>query len=184
MKEYTLSVKNVCLVGKMRSGKDTVFGMLKELDPTYERFAFADQVKLEASERMGVTVDAIAANKEVFRPFLQWLGTDFWRVYHGTEDRWISYLDMELAARPDARFVVTDCRFINEAEFCRRNDFVVIRVLNSRTPQGDTALHASEVELDAIQADVVIDNNGTLDDLRLKVNELYFSYLRGIELTV
>ena len=61
--------------GKKRSGKDTIFKLIKELNGILPlRAAFGDQIKEEVADITGVDVDHIEENKEHFRQMLQWWG--------------------------------------------------------------------------------------------------------------
>jgi hypothetical protein len=168
-------VKNIAFVGPMHSGKTTAANYLVARYG-YERVGLADQVKFLAGvllERLyverglgsgfgSVSVAAINANKSVFRPFLQWLGTDYVRQYCGRENFWIEeFLDhVALTNKP---VVCDDVRFPNEAEALRAAGFHIVRLhryeeerLESIIASGgtlDTLNHPSETQLDAIWSD-------------------------------
>ena len=62
---------------------------------------------------------------------------------------------------------VSDMRFLNEAAFVRELDGQVWRVYRPGTAVGDQ--HESETELDQIQSDVTIFNEGTLDQMAVVI---------------
>jgi hypothetical protein len=69
-------------------------------------------------------------------------------------------------------WIITDTRFINEAESIKQHGGILIRV---RRDSGNTVgvSHPSETALDDyVRFDYEIDNNGTLSDLREKVREI------------
>lgn len=154
----------------MHSGKTSAANYLVE-HYGYQRIALADGVKQLASDMLTEcaylltgnckhpTVETINRDKATFRPFLQWLGTDFVREYLGMPTYWIdSFL---LAAQESNKPVVCDdVRFVNEAKTLRLAGFDVIRLRRSETERresvigsgGDPATftHASETQLEDI----------------------------------
>lgn len=68
--------------------------------------------------------------------------------------------------------IVTDLRFNNEYAALRKNGFITIRILRDVSDIGGNREHVSETELDNAEFDYVINNNGTLDDLRNKVRAI------------
>ena len=77
--------------GKKRSGKDTVFKLMNAItnhEVRTTRTAFGDQIKKEIADAMDITMADIDADKERFRPLLQWWGAEFRRSYCG-DDYWI-----------------------------------------------------------------------------------------------
>jgi|8_EtaG_2_1085327.scaffolds.fasta_scaffold09693_3 hypothetical protein len=166
--------------GKKRSGKDTVGGMVIDLlhnrrSPLpARRVAFADELKREVSEVTGVSLAEIEMDKDRWRPMLQWWGVEFRRYYNG-EDYWIRQMRLNLCANADDEdgsmfSVITDVRLKNEADYIRDHGGFLIRV-NRETSNDDS--HSSETELDDYNRfHRVIENNGSLDDLREKVQEV------------
>ena len=166
--------------GKKRSGKDTVGGMVIDLFHNRRsplparRVAFADELKREVSEVTGVSLAEIEMDKDRWRPMLQWWGVEFRRYYNG-EDYWIRRMRLNLCANADDEdgsmfSVITDVRLKNEADYIRDHGGFLIRV-NRETSNDDS--HSSETELDDYNRfHRVIENNGSLDDLREKVQEV------------
>ena len=76
---------------------------------------------------------------------------------------------MRLGAR---RIAITDVRFMNEADFVKTHQGKMWRVVrhSSDVIQAD---HLSESEQNFIDADLAIDNNGSLSDLTAAVNKLF-----------
>lgn len=76
-------------------------------------------------------------------------------------------------------WIITDTRFPNEADAVKSRDGINIR-LNRPNPKGiindfensDINLHPSETALDNYTFDYVIENNGTIEDLIIKVKEI------------
>jgi len=66
-------------------------------------------------------------------------------------------------------WIITDCRFPNEADAVKKHGGVVIRITRPGENKGD--LHPSETSLDNYQFDYVIENDGSLDQLEVKVED-------------
>ena len=120
-----------------------------------------------------VTVDRIERNKELYRPILQWWGTEFRRGVKGY-DYWVKKMEHELqvlAEKTDDLLVfVTDIRFPNEAELIRKFGGTIARVV--RGDPGAAGQHSSEVSMDGYSCDHTILNNGDLVDLQEEVQKL------------
>ncbi|MER8014267.1 hypothetical protein ACIQ7S_03575 [Streptomyces griseoluteus] len=186
--------RHVGLIGKARVGKDTVAAMLGQRFG-YERVAFADKLKtaalaanpivgheLYADEVIPVHL-AIAVRthgwdyvKEEYpeaRRFLQSYGQTIREADPGF---WIraAWPAMDAVTARRLPVVVSDVRYLNEADHLRRAGFLLIRVMrhNDKTLTGEAARHSSETELDDYSADMTISNAGTLEDLRNIVTSL------------
>lgn len=164
------------------AGKDTVASMIADILPpgvvSIEHFATPLR---EAAEIMfGLTKEDMLApeRKEVpqerlygFSPrqLLQKLGTDFGRDMVSNR-LWIDNLAWRIQKKgtsADSVFVVPDVRFANEAQAIRDMGGFVIEI--QRDGLGVDG-HASEN--DDIKPDLVIENNGTLEDLYARVFEM------------
>jgi dephospho-CoA kinase len=200
----------VGIVGTMMSGKTSLANLLVD-DLGFERVALADPVKDDCvamlnhsiwevrhtqasipnggTARMLLDRRLLEDNKPVFRAFLQWYGTNFWREFMGEPEHWLWRLKGEVETREAAKTffgtepltVTDDVRFINEAEFLRKQmGYRIIRIvrpekirqglLRDRYPdpaQLETILaHPSETEVPNIRADKTLDNDfRTIADL-------------------
>ena len=96
------------------------------------------------------------------RRMLQELGTDLFRNrFHS--DIWILSLEKMLIDAADAdNYVITDCRFENEAEMIIANGGYVVEIVRGG---GSSGGHASEAGLPAKYIYEKIYNNGTIEDL-------------------
>lgn len=157
------------LTGKKQSGKTTAANILQSnINAATRQVAFADALKFEVARACGVSVELIEINKKVFRPILQWWGTDFKRNLVG-ESYWIDRLNGALLPLHDIgtrAVIIPDVRFLNEAKYIRDMRGIIIRI--ERTSQ-EKDMHLSETEQDNISPDYTIYNNGSLNDLK---NEL------------
>jgi hypothetical protein len=126
---------------------------------------------------------------------LQHWGTEVCR--HGFhDDIWIASLENKLRHSEDD-VVISDCRFPNEIAAIKRANGLVVRVVRGPEPEWyDSALafnhgenknmlwstsrsrleklkiHASETAWVGTKFDAVLDNNGSLDDLYLQIQQL------------
>jgi dephospho-CoA kinase len=187
-----MTYPNIALIGKARSGKDTVAAHLIATH-RYTRVAFADPLKemalaldpiLEADTPhpqlgdMGpvrlaemVRLHGWEIVKDQFseaRRVLQYLGS---AVREQDEAFWVSQAlrKIRTATTWNLPVVVTDCRYMNEALLLRAAGFTLIRIDRPGTDPGN---HASETELDHFVADERITNASTLEELYAQVDKL------------
>jgi len=157
------------ITGKKRHGKDTVTNMLlNQIDRSY-RFAFADSMKYILAETLGITVNELEELKnddtKPHREYLQRFGQKA-KGYFG-EECWKNIVKKEIASLPkNATAIVSDTRYPVEL-FGRA---IVVKVVNPRIKSTDA--HSSETLVEEIKADYIIYNDGTLEDLELKVSHL------------
>lgn len=114
---------NIFIAGKMGAGKDTIAATLVENG--FTRLAFADALKEELAETLGVTVDEINRNKATYRAELQKLG-----AARRVEDE--SYWIQRWLARRtqiNGPVVCPDVRYLNEALFAIELGGLVVRVV-------------------------------------------------------
>ena len=170
--------------GTLKDAVAAVFGWDRTLleGRTRQAREWREQVDSWWSQRLGI------ANLTPRWALQQW-GTEVCRRgFH--DDIWIASIENKLRhSRDDV--VISDCRFPNEINSIRRQGGLVVRVVRGPDPewfdlalranQGDQAcreqlakhgVHASETAWIGTQFDAVIDNNGSLDDLYQKVNDL------------
>ena len=102
-------------------------------------------------------------NKMTVRKLMQLLGTDSFRN-NVHPNIWVNSLFTDYSESDN--WIITDCRFINEAQEIKRRGGIIVRV--ERT-SGAEKVHSSENELDSWEFDHVIDNNGTIEELSEKV---------------
>ena len=100
------------------------------------------------------------------RRLLQAYGTEAGREIHG-HNAWV---DVALRKWKEAGYcdtVITDCRFPNEAAAIREAGGEVWRV--NRPGVGPQSNHPSEISVDEFEADHVIYNDSTIEDLAAKL---------------
>lgn len=103
------------------------------------------------------------------RRLLQFVGTDLIRGY--SDSFWIDAMKKRLPHRPIGRLftVIPDVRFQNEKDFIEAYGEAVL--VSRETGLSDS--HSSENDLDKAVWCYEINNNGTLEELREQVKELF-----------
>ena len=168
-------MKLVGIVGHKQAGKDTLFRHLRQAlpDRRVHRFAFADAIKREVlrflrGSGFAGDLEYMEQNKELFRPLWQWWGTEYRRKLFG-EDYWIRRLAETLDGSYADVAIITDVRFLHEADFVRARGGLLVGIHRPETFTADP--HASESEQLDIQVDQSIINT-TLPNLQAQVRNL------------
>jgi hypothetical protein len=194
MQQNTTGLPNsiIGIIGKKQSGKDTIASHLIE-EYGFVRYAFADPIKKACQVIFGFTDEQCWGDqKEVvdtywnitprkvfqifgtelfqyelpkYAPELADIGRGFW-VYCFA--RWY---EQQLIKNPDVKVVITDVRFPFEADMITRLGGTIAKI--TRPNQSNNDMHASEVEMDALQYSYHIENDSTIGDLQRKVDELF-----------
>lgn len=170
------------LIGKRRVGKDTAALALTKKGYKALRFAtpLKDMVRayLTAVGTDKITIEKMIEgdlkempvtcfNGHTARYVMQTLGTDWGRKYLG-KDIWVQ------ACRETWRqynyVVISDVRFKNEAEAIKADGGTLLRILRPRL-RISLSNHKSEKELEGIQEDITISNNGTVPQFHRKLYE-------------
>lgn len=172
----------IAISGKKFSGKSTISEMLS-VELGWETTSFAKKLKEITCILNGCTMEQLedydfkentlvpeylwgfcAGNKKpTYRNFLQSFGTNVMRRYYNNV-----WVDATLQCAPED-VIISDCRFTNEASEITNNHGIIITVLRSDIVSDDS--HVSETDMNNIRPDVVMRNDGNLDDLRNKVKE-------------
>ena len=175
---YTL----IGIHGLARSGKDEVGRiLLSNMGGDWDGGAFANVPK-RMLNLMGVDTSDEAKDKDdpyygiSVRKMMQTLGTDWGRSLD--EGIWIKAFTK---LYPKGKYIITDVRMENEAKFIRDNGGIVIHV---KGRGGINTTHSSEAGIEVQDMDIVVENTGTLEELRESiVNELvptlkeYYSFV-------
>lgn len=168
-------MKLLGIAGKKYSGKNTVADIIarqcsivtsnQRIIPVTQ-LAFANELKDDMCDMLGVTRSEIENDKAMYREMLQAYGV-YMRNKYG-EDYWVENCLKEVQYNGHL-YVITDVRFPNEYNRIKQlggNVIVVARNIKS----DDT--HISETALDGYEFDATIINNGTLEDLNKEVSEV------------
>lgn len=184
-------MKIIMISGKAGSGKDTIANFFKdELITSNKRVLvmhFADLVKYYATQYFNWDGE----KNEAGRSLLQEIGTTVMRGRY--PEYWAEIIGKFIDAYtiPEHSFfdyiLIPDWRFINEYEVVydyaaiQNNETITIRIeryddtgLKWKNPNmtSDQLNHISECELDSFAFNWIIENRGTLEDLKSSVNEI------------
>lgn len=179
-----VSVVKIAITGKMRSGKDTVANHLY-IKYGFSTVAFGDALKKNAHATFP-WVSEFSKPRALYQQFGQ-------LMRQIDEDVWIKHAEQAVKGAIDFRVgigethvgvVITDLRQPNEYEWCRNNGFTLIRVT---APDDDRLLraklagdsfteadldHETESHIDGFTVDYEVINDGSVDDLKRKVDEI------------
>lgn len=189
------------ICGRARHGKDAIAVILGELFFA-RRLAFADHLKHLAMQTWDLSWDQVYGDtKEVVDPrwghtprfLLQRMGTEVGRNIH--KETWVrkafdtidrAYLGetitlpnfatkrfekMAFPPRSTGLWAVPDVRFTDEAEAVQARGGFVIKVVRPGLAR-PTDTHASETNIDEVREDYLITNDGTIEDLAVKVESI------------
>ncbi len=173
-------MKLIGITGLAGSGKDTAAAHLNNIHG-FTRMAFADPVKAAACAAFGLSYDQ-AWNPEFKnitipywdltpRQIFQRMGTDAMQTTFG-KSIWVKRLwqGYDLIRDTD-NVVISDVRFELEAQMVKNEGGIIIEVRRGNGLNGDEGLHVSEAGI-GMEPDFIIDNNGTLDGLHAKLDEI------------
>ncbi|MGY5131285.1 deoxynucleotide monophosphate kinase family protein [Streptomyces nigrescens] len=185
---------HIALIGKARSGKDTVARHLIRTRQ-YTRVAFADPLKPMALDinpivdvrrewnalhrvRLAEIVqeDGWERAKDLYpevRRVLQHVGQT---VRELDPDFWVNLAmdKIDAADTWNLPVVVTDVRYLNEVIALQNRGFTVVRVLRPNAGlSGENGQHDSETRLDEYKTRRTLLNIGTLDYLNAEVDRLF-----------
>ena len=168
------------ITGHKFSGKSTVARLLHNATG-YKVRSFATPLKKMVCALVGCTMDdledydykentevpehlwAYCANgKHTIRALMQGLG-DLMRKENPDV-----FIECTLNSKDD--FLVSDCRFPNEAKAVKARGGIVIKVVRPDVKASDS--HQSETKIDEIEPDYTIWNDTTLENLVLNVDSL------------
>jgi len=177
-----MSQKIVGITGRKFNGKDTLGKyFIDELG--YKKLAFADSLKEGCRCIFGFTDEQLYGEKKeeidefwkaTPRKVLQFVGTELFRnqlaeiMPHLGHDIWVEVVRKKILDNPDTNFVITDVRFPNECEIIKKMGGIIIRV-NRDSVNTTVDLHQSEIEIEKLDVDTVIQNDGSIDDLYVKL---------------
>jgi hypothetical protein len=192
------------ITGAIGSGKDTIADYLVK-HHGFKRLAFASKVKDVAHVVFGWDREMLEgltresrAWREIVDPFwgisprtaLQRIGTEMFRA-HIHADTWVKAVMSQIKAAPEANYVITDCRFENEAAAIIDAGGALLAVKRGEEPawaadaRGGVLcppeIHVTDWNVFRLEklATSVLSNNGTLEELYAAVESVYISYMRA-----
>lgn len=169
-------MKLIGLIGRARSGKDTVAGYLARRH-MFAHIAFADPMKQMLETAFGDLFRDGDREKPIDwlgkspRQLMQTLGTE-WGRNQVHPELWVLLTEQKVKhfVELDMPLVISDVRFHNEADMILKHGGELWRI---QRDGASVAEHISEqAHWDTYQTKT-IDNNGSLEELYLKVEEAY-----------
>ena len=163
------------IFGYAGAGKDTAADALP-----FTKIAFADPLRTACAALFNLEMPVPPDEKTTpgpvgvsYRRAMQVMGTDvvrdqfsslFPELNHEGNDHWVELLFKRI--KPGENYVITDVRFLNEAEAVVKNGGVLVYI--KRGSSSDS--HPSETGINAILTStlsfIIIDNVGTIEDLQ------------------
>lgn len=181
----------VLVCGHAGAGKDTVadvfvrlaeFELRKFADPLYDMLAAGWGTSRDMLDMWKRQNALLPATGVTVRHALQTLGTEWGRqMMH--ENVWSNICAARIDASQNAygdlfqqRFVISDLRFMNELRLMRARYHTRCFVIGIERPdaEGSGMVHASEQDIQMLlqEADIVLKNEGTLEELEDKARSL------------
>ena len=177
----------VCIVGNIGVGKSTVADILK--NQGYEEITFAGPVKeiglilgFEKSELYGSQEDKLKINNfwgVSGREFMQKFATDVMRnelpkhinMNMDNKTIWVRLCEKKIMdmLKNNKKIIVSDGRFFDEIYMIKKMGGKIIKIIRNNSYQQN---HESESYISKIDADIIIDNNGTLNELNEQINKI------------
>jgi len=179
----------------------------KEAYPPYVMMGFANELKLRCQEAFDLTWEQLwGEDKEVpDKRYIKLQGTgshfgdsnlpfnstywtareimqDFGAFYRSIDNGfWVKNLFKVIEEKEYTNVIITDVRYINEADFVIDNGGFVIRINRENKDDVHNMQHPSEVELDEYNRfDFTVINNWTLEELKVSASEVA-KFLRDSE---
>jgi len=159
----------VLIAGDKRAGKDTVANIIADRIEKVTILHYADLMKEILAETLGMSLEELETKKNDYnfkhREYLQRFGMKMREVFG--EDVWVDKLKAVIQHIPsDHLIVIPDFRIPNEA----LDGATTIKVINPRAKRTDK--HISENALNNFKFDVTVINDGTLEQLDDKVEDV------------
>lgn len=188
-----MKINIIAITGKARNGKDSVAEFLKDYliqkGNLVTSIAYADKLKQEVCEKLNIpNVDILNYYKN---NNIEWNGTNVRAALQTIADynkllrnNYYSdfvngkiesvYYNLQSDGIKEMYYIITDLRMLLEEEdlrkLSRNEDFSVNIVKVKRNIKAiKESEHNSEIEVDIINEDYLIENNGSLEELSTKV---------------
>lgn len=183
------------IAGKSCSGKNTIANLLVEIFKSnfqlkFYQVAFADYLKLLCKSHFKLSDEQVNGNKKEMidlrfqkrgegsnvpaywtpREIMQGIGA----FYRSVDcDFWITKLKNTIDAGEYGNVIITDVRYENECEYVKNSPGgFLIKIIRSEVINIHGMDHASETSLDQLPDDyfdLIVNNNGSLEDLKNSV---------------
>lgn len=172
----------ITISGKAQHGKDTTAGFLRQsLEVDGYRVLvthYADLLKYMCRQFFGWNGEKDDAGRHI----LQYVGTDV--IRQKQPDFWVDFIVSIMKLFPDEwdYVLIPDCRFPNEIDCLKAAGFDVTHLRVHRenfvSPlSAEQQAHPSEVALDNVSPDHIINNAGSLKDLQETVIQWLIEFI-------
>jgi hypothetical protein len=193
------NISVIGITGFKRSGKDTVGDYLCT-QHGFTKLSYASALKIACQAIFSFTDEQLHGDEEKEkideywkhspRDILQKVGTELFReklpevCEHINNDIWIRSVERQIKTLHNLdpsrynKFVITDVRYENEAEFVKKMNGKVLRINRfdfEMTEENLSKLHKSESTIMKLDVDEDIENKSTLHELYSKVDALLFN---------
>lgn len=185
------------LCGAQGSGKDTVANILIS-EYGFVKLTFASTLKdivailfswqrdlleglTEESRLWRETTDDFWSEKLSIPSFtprkaLQMIGTDLFRI-HFNNDIWTNIVENKIGVmlknNPNTNIVISDCRFANEFNLIKQfTDSHIIMILREKNISTNKIYHSSETEWVNYNFDAILQNDNSIDELKINLKSL------------
>jgi hypothetical protein len=170
----------VGITGRARSGKDTFAGLLQTyLGGTI--YSMADPIR-NMLRGLGINMsdpywqvrkeESIPIFGKSPRELMQTLGTEWGRQLVNPQI-WVILAHRERMNAINSAMIVPDIRFDNEANWVRKSGGLIVRIERDNLPS--VKAHSSEIGILMYPQDIVVKNNGTLEDLQIAAREVFYA---------
>lgn len=177
----------IAIAGQLRAGKDTVADILQEqVEGGFTVYRFADGITEIIQQYFP---QAWLAGKP--REHYQVIGQSLRQL---DKEVWVCCLHSKRQQAPLYEHqLITDLRQPNEVLYCKQQKFKVIKVVAEEAVRqqraelaGDVWLpaqiqHPTEIAVESIAPDYLIENNGSMDELVAKVTAVYQQILQEVQ---
>jgi dephospho-CoA kinase len=163
------------IIGRKGTGKSECSKVLID-KYKFTKISFADKMKQIISDLWDIPIQHLydPSMKETFDPrwgktyreIMQLFGTEVCRNI--AWNTWVYHVEKQFKTAEN--FIIDDVRFKNEAALIKKYGGILITVVRP-LPRSRDAKHLSESEQDEIQPDIVIMNDGTIEDLHRKIEK-------------
>lgn len=181
-------MKVLAFTGVRGSGKDYAADIIKRCWPQLyiHKIAFADPIREAYKEMLGLTTDddyhevkrlqlGVTVNGRHIdicgRNILKNLGM---RMRGYDVNQFTDYVEQSINDYPEDVWLITDLRFDNEMEMCKRVGATIVKIDRSGFVSDG---HVTERGFPDDQCSVIIKNDGTIQEFERKVKAMFDNYL-------
>jgi hypothetical protein len=176
------NVNIIGITGRKFNGKDTL-GLYLIEKYSYNRLGFADSLKEACKCIFTFTDEQLYGNEKEIedsywkvtpRKIFQYIGTELFRnqlhviMPDVKENIWVEVVKKQILDKikqnSNTKIVITDVRFQNEVDMIHELGGIIIKV-NRKSVNNNIDTHSSELEIDKLNIDIVLDNDNTIEDL-------------------